>query len=211
MTSQPYRWHLPLPSTNSEVIWYQQHNIKNKMFSPRLLWQALCQVPGHQCQVQRWVSFWHTQVPSLTHWLATSVGTIQTRNPLLDLFYICLPNQGKLNGPPSSHSCEFLSSFGGDGGIRNQIDLKYRYYCLIQACMHAQSCPTLCDPMGYSPPGSSGHGTVPVIIMEWVAIPFSRGSSRPRDWTWVSCIAGRLFTIWATREAPWWRHCFKWQ
>ena len=38
-------------------------------------------------------------------------------------------------------------------------------------------------------------------ILEWVAISFSRGSSRPRDWTWVSCTAGRLFTIWATREA----------
>ena len=38
-------------------------------------------------------------------------------------------------------------------------------------------------------------------ILEWVAIPFSRGSSRPRDWIWVSCIAGRFFTLWATREA----------
>ena len=38
-------------------------------------------------------------------------------------------------------------------------------------------------------------------ILEWVAVPFSRGSSWPRDWTWVSCFAGRDFTIWATREA----------
>ena len=37
--------------------------------------------------------------------------------------------------------------------------------------------------------------------LEWVAIPFSRGSSRPRDWTWVSCIAGKFFTVWVTREA----------
>ena len=37
---------------------------------------------------------------------------------------------------------------------------------------------------------------------EWVAISFSRGSSQPRDWTQVSCIAGRRFTIWATRESP---------
>jgi len=37
-------------------------------------------------------------------------------------------------------------------------------------------------------------------ILEWVAIPFSRGSSQPRDWTQVSCISGRFFTIWATRE-----------
>ena len=40
-------------------------------------------------------------------------------------------------------------------------------------------------------------------ILEWVAIPFFRGSSQPRDWTWVSHITGRFFTIWATREAPW--------
>ena len=55
--------------------------------------------------------------------------------------------------------------------------------------------------MGYSPPGSSVHGFLHARILEWVAIPFSRGSSRPRDWIQVSCIAGRFFTIWATREA----------
>ena len=38
-------------------------------------------------------------------------------------------------------------------------------------------------------------------LLEWVAIPFSRGSSQPRDWTWVFCTAGRFFTVWATREA----------
>ena len=65
----------------------------------------------------------------------------------------------------------------------------------------AQLCPTLCDPMDCSPPGSSVHGILQARILEWVAIPFSRGSSRPRDWTWISCIAGRFFTIWTTREA----------
>ena len=45
--------------------------------------------------------------------------------------------------------------------------------------------------------------TVQARILEWVAIPFSRGSSQPRDWTQLSCIAGRFFTSWATREAPW--------
>ena len=55
--------------------------------------------------------------------------------------------------------------------------------------------------MDCSPPGSSVHGIIQARILEWVAIPFSRGSSWPRDQTWVSCIAGRFFTIWATREA----------
>ena len=64
-----------------------------------------------------------------------------------------------------------------------------------------QSCPTLCDPMDCSPPGSSVHGVLQARIVGWVAISFSRGSSWPRDQTWVCCIAGRLFTIWATRDA----------
>ena len=66
----------------------------------------------------------------------------------------------------------------------------------------AQSCLILCNPMDCSPPGSSVHGILQARILEWVAIPFSRGSSQPRDWTWVSCIAGGFFTVWATREAP---------
>ena len=52
----------------------------------------------------------------------------------------------------------------------------------------------------YSPLGSSIHGILQAWILEWVAIPFSRGSSQPRDRISV-CIADRLFTIWATREA----------
>ena len=66
----------------------------------------------------------------------------------------------------------------------------------------AQSCLILCNPMDCSPPGSSVHGNLQARILEWVAIPFSRGSSQPRDQTQVSHSAGRFFTIWATREAP---------
>ena len=58
----------------------------------------------------------------------------------------------------------------------------------------AQSCPTLCDPVDCSPPGSSVHGILQARILEWVAISFSRGSSRPRDRTQVSGIAGRSLT-----------------
>ena len=50
-----------------------------------------------------------------------------------------------------------------------------------------QSCLTLCDPVDCSPPGSSIHGILQARILEWVAISFSRGSSRPRDRTQVSC------------------------
>ena len=65
-----------------------------------------------------------------------------------------------------------------------------------------QSCLTLCNGMECSPPGSSVHGILQARTLERVAISFSRGSSWPRDQTWVSWIAGIFFTIWATREAP---------
>ena len=64
----------------------------------------------------------------------------------------------------------------------------------------AQSRPTLGDSMDCSPQGSSLHGVLQVKILEWVAAPFSSGSSWPRDWALVSCIAGGFFTNWATRE-----------
>ena len=64
----------------------------------------------------------------------------------------------------------------------------------------AQSCPTLCNPMDCSLPGSTIHGIFQARILEWVAISFSRRSSQPRDWTQVSHTVGRCFTVWATRE-----------
>ena len=57
----------------------------------------------------------------------------------------------------------------------------------------------LCNPTDYTV-----HGILQARILEWVAFPFSRGSSQPRDRTQVSCSAGRFFTSWATREAPLW-------
>ena len=58
-----------------------------------------------------------------------------------------------------------------------------------------QLCTTLCDPMDCGSPGSSVHGILQARILESIAIPFSRGSSLPRDRTWVSHISGRFFTI----------------
>ena len=112
---------------------------------------------------------------------------------------------------------------------------------LFVLCLVTQSCPTLCEPMGYSPLGSSVHGDSPgknigvgchallqgifptqesnpglshcrqilyylshqgsPKILEWVAYPFPRGSSWPRNQTRVPCIAGGFFTNWAIREA----------
>ena len=62
---------------------------------------------------------------------------------------------------------------------------------------------SLCDPVDCSLSDSSVHGILQVRTLEWVAIPFSKGSSQPRDPTWVSLIENRFFfffTIWATRD-----------
>ena len=61
------------------------------------------------------------------------------------------------------------------------------------------------NPMDCCLPDSSVHGILQVGILDWVAIPSSRGSFWPRDWNQVSCIAGKIFIIWATRDSfyPW--------
>ena len=72
--------------------------------------------------------------------------------------------------------------------------------CMLSHFTHVQ----LCDPMDCSPPRSSVHGILQAGILGWVAMSSSRGPSWPRDRTCVtcgSCIAGRFFTTWATREA----------
>ena len=61
-------------------------------------------------------------------------------------------------------------------------------------CLVAQSYPNLCDPMAYSLLGSSVHGILQARILEWVAIPSSRGSARPRNGARISCLADGFFT-----------------
>ena len=101
----------------------------------------------------------------------------------------------------------------GDSGTRDSND-DSMYVCVcVCVCVCARACTCTCecaqsrltpsDPTDCSPPVSSVHEIFQARVLEWVAIPFSRGSSWPRDGTWVSCIAGRFFTLffWATREA----------
>ena len=70
----------------------------------------------------------------------------------------------------------------------------------VKVKLFIQLCPTLCNPMNYSPLGSSVHGIFQAKILEWEAIPFSKGSSWERDQTQACCIAGRFFTVWTTKE-----------
>ena len=76
----------------------------------------------------------------------------------------------------------------------------FRTHGMSIGLLVTQSCPTLSDPMVCSPPGSSVHGIFQARILKWVAISFSRRSSRPRDWTRISCTVGRFFTNWVTRK-----------
>ena len=71
------------------------------------------------------------------------------------------------------------------------------YAVYLQVCVLSRV--QLCDPRDCSKPGSSVHGISQSRILDWVAISFSRGFSRPGDQTQVSCFEGRFFTIWATR------------
>ena len=76
--------------------------------------------------------------------------------------------------------------------------------CFSLKVLVAQSCPTLCDPTDWSPPGSSDYGIFQAKIPEWVATSFSRGFSRHTDQTHISCIVGRFFIFWASKEVSLW-------
>ena len=78
----------------------------------------------------------------------------------------------------------------GPSGIFLQIKEERKSKILV-----THSCPALCNSMECSPSGSFAHGIRQARILECIAIPFSRGSSQPRNRTWVVCIAGRFFTV----------------
>ena len=86
------------------------------------------------------------------------------------------------------------------------------FVCIL-GCLVAQSCPTLCEPLDCSPPGSSVHGILQAKKLEYSAMPSFREYSQPKDWTEVSRIAGGFFPIWATRAkfVCGWIHVKKWQ
>ena len=96
-------------------------------------------------------------------------------------------------------------SYGIPGVLHSRSGSKLR----LKWSEVVQSCPTVCDPMDCSLPGSSVRGIFQARVLEWVAISFSRGSSWPRDRTWVSCIAHRRFTIRATGKPSNYQCCHK--
>ena len=107
------------------------------------------------------------------------------------------PSQGIfLISLPSKHILGNTRTMIIDSIVCSPLFQTWKWKVLI-----AQLCQIICDPMDCSPPGSLVHGILQARILEWIALPFSKGSFWPRDQTQVSCIAGRFFTVWATREA----------
>ena len=100
-----------------------------------------------------------------------------------------LSSPGITNTEPMCHDYWSLCTLGPKSTARESVKV-----------LVAQSCPTVYDPVDCSLPGSSVHGILQARILEWGAIPFSKGSSWPMDQTWVSCTTGRFFTVWAPRE-----------
>ena len=101
---------------------------------------------------------------------------------------ILLISQDPVLRLPPTRSClkYFLEPF------KNVHCILLYYLCEVK---FMQLCLILCDPMDYTV-----HEILQTKMLEWVAFPFCRGSSQPRDRTQVSCIVGRFFTSWATRE-----------
>ena len=92
----------------------------------------------------------------------------------------------------------FLSFSAPSPWIKKLLVTFFPEYLEVKWSEVSQSCPTFCDPMDCSLPGSSVYGIFQARVLEWVAISFSRGSSWPRDRTRISRIVGRCFTVWAT-------------
>ena len=124
-------------------------------------------------------------------------------------FHFSLSCMGEGNGNPLQCSCLKNPGVGGAwwaaicGVAQSQTRLKrlssssslFKLICRVKVKV-AQSCPTVCNSIEYK-----AHGILQAGILEWVAFPFSRGSSQPRDRTPASHIAGGFVTTWATREA----------
>ena len=150
----------------------------------------LCPVRG-EAPVFAAVCLGRTEKPSL---LGQNPPPVYTAAPMPSTCY-----QGMWSSCPRSMLTERLSAIccpGATGKIPVRVQLTdQRVTVRTCVCLVAQSCLTLCDPVDCSPPGSSVHGILQARILEWVAMPSSRGSSRPRDRThisYVSCIGGQV-------------------
>ena len=120
--------------------------------------------------------------------LSREPGTQKTKKPTCFEPFTCTQLSPETSRPSTLAVCRLLNTpgqlFSGEapsaGSLGRELGL---------LCMCAQSCPTPCNPMDCSPPGSSVQGIFQARILQWVAISFSRRSSQPRDQTHISCIS----------------------
>ena len=107
-----------------------------------------------------------------------------------------IPGTEEPGGLPSmgSHSQTRLKRLSSSSSRSLSLKIKNHLQEIKSGYVHAHRV-RLCDTMHYSPPGSSVHGILQALILEWAATSFSRGSSQPRDQTRMSCTAGRFFTV----------------
>ena len=118
----------------------------------------------------------------------------------------CMLSVGKLALGIKKGQGQILLS--ASGGYSCKLCFKYsktnHLSLCLSSCLVTQLCPTLCDPVDCSPPGSSVHGILQARILDWVAISLSRGSSQSRDWTcisWGSCVGWQILYHWATWDS----------
>ena len=109
----------------------------------------------------------------------------------------------------AGHCCMFLLDEGSESRHRASPSHQTQVSRKWVLCIYAQSCPTLCNPMDCSPPGSSVHGILQARILKWVACPPPGDLPDPGDWTHISCIfcigsqVLHLCTTWETQmRAP---------
>ena len=138
-----------------------------------------------------------TQLVLITLW-SPIAGTVEHSPPP---FFLYLPMESHKNcfWPRIWLTSNWIRQKSYQIPIHSEMPVHLKWIIFVCVCLVTQSCLTLFDPLDCSLLGSFVHGILQVRILEGVIIPFSRGSSQPRDRTQISYIAGRFFTKWATR------------
>ena len=141
----------------------------------------------------------------LFNMLSRLVITFLPRSKCLLISWLQSPSavtlETKKNKVSHCFHCSPIYLLWSDGSRCQLAKIQNRAQVSVCVCSTAQSCPTLCNPIDYSLPGSSVFGVFQARILEWVVISSSRGSSRPRDWTGISCTGRQFLYHGATPES----------
>ena len=149
-------------------------------------------------KLEIWVEFWYFLKGGFLVWVDSCIGRVYISR-LLDVH-----SRTKSKWLLNSYLLLSTIYFPSYKWFRlsYEIDIGSKFKDGMCVCvLPTQWCPAICDPIDCSLLGCSVHGILQGRIPEWVAISISRGPSWPRDQTQVSCVAGRFFTVWATRDA----------